>query len=174
MIIDEEDVHTQQQRPLSFSKAVDFARLNDDGHVKEEEEDVEDLNGGMIEDDNGEVRYVPKFCNSRALAPFTCFFKVHGGVGKIPALTDGQWATLFACCLCGYLNAYDWELWPLALTQFQNDLNVTETDIGIIGSAIRVGNALSFPVSALGDAYGRKRVRKIYYTYENWGSLLLN
>jgi hypothetical protein len=116
---------------------------------------LEDVDVEQIQDE----KFVPRFCFWRSLAVFTCFFKVHGGAGKIPALTDGQWATLFACCLCGFLNAYDWELWPLALTQFQNDLNVSETDIGLIGSAIRTGNALSFPISALGDWYGRKFVR---------------
>jgi hypothetical protein len=111
-----------------------------------------------VNEQDEEERYIPSICTNRFCSPFTCFFKVHGGAGKIPALTDGQWATLFACCLCGFLNAYDWELWPLALTQFQRDLNVSESDIGLIGSAIRVGNALSFPVSALGDIYGRKVV----------------
>lgn len=118
---------------------------------------IDPFDGAQIGNEE-EERYVPRCCYYRCLAPFTCFFKVHGGAGKIPALTDGQWATLFACCLCGFLNAYDWELWPLALTQFQDDLNVTETDIGLIGSAIRLGNALSFPVTALGDLYGRKAV----------------
>ena len=73
-------------------------------------------------------------------------------------------ARLFTICcgfesfLCGFVNAYDWELYPLTLPQFQQDLNISEADIGLVSGAVRWGNALSLPLCYLGDVHGRKRM----------------
>lgn len=79
-------------------------------------------------------------------------------------LTYSQWATILVCCLCGFLNAYDFELYPVTITQFQRDLNISETDIGLVSSAVRWGNALSLPICYLGDIYGRKRMMLVSST----------
>lgn len=45
----------------------------------------------------------------------------------------------------------------MALPAFQKDLNVSETDVGLVGGAIRLGNALALPIGYFGDVHGRKR-----------------
>jgi len=109
-----------------------------------------------------EPRFRPAVCYWRILLPITCWFRVHsdshGGKGGVPALTMSQWKTLFVVSMCGLLSAADWEIFPLVLTAIQVDLRIPEASLGIIGSAVRLGNMLAFPISSLGDRYGRRVV----------------
>ena len=92
--------------PNSLNDSVSNV-LDEETHTMIQSESITDLIGSEEDVSTDEIenidmedeKYFPRFCYWRILSPYTCFFKVHGGLGKIPALTDGQWATLFACCL---------------------------------------------------------------------------
>jgi MFS family permease len=123
----------------------------------ENQEQNNNVNNDILDnDDDNETRYVPWICKSKWTKPISCYFNAYGSKHSIPALTHETWMVFWACSLVSFLGMWDWELLPACLSMIQKDLNITEENVGYVGSAIRMGNMLSFPIAGVADWTGRK------------------
>jgi putative MFS transporter len=78
--------------------------------------------------------------------------------GETPALPARQWHVLGLMVAAGLFNAYDLQLFSLALKQIQTGLGIDEARLGLLGSVIRLGIVAGAPLALLADSFGRRRM----------------
>jgi putative MFS transporter len=79
-------------------------------------------------------------------------------LGRPPALTRRQWRVLGLVSIVSLFEQYDVYLFSLNLKQIQADLAIPESDLGMLGSFVRMGALLALPVTLAADRLGRRRV----------------
>ncbi len=79
-------------------------------------------------------------------------------IGRAPALTARQWHVLGLVIAAAVFNQYDRALLVLALPQIQAGLGISESELGVLGSWVRLGALPAVFVAAWADRVGRRRV----------------
>jgi putative MFS transporter len=83
------------------------------------------------------------------LAPF---------LGTPPELTSRQWLVLGLVSVATLFDQYDRSLFALALPQIQAGLGISEGEVGVLGSIVRLGALPAFAVALAADRLGRRRI----------------
>lgn len=78
--------------------------------------------------------------------------------GHTPALPERQWRVLGLMIAAGLFNAYDHQIFSLALKQIQEGLGIDEGRLGYLGSVVRLGVIPGVLLVLLGDVWGRRRL----------------
>ena len=78
--------------------------------------------------------------------------------GVTPALPERQWRVLGLMVAAGLFNAYDHQIFSLALKQIQEGLGIEEARLGYLGSIVRLGVIPGVLLVLLGDVLGRRRL----------------
>ncbi len=78
--------------------------------------------------------------------------------GETPALPARQWRVLGLMVAAGLFNAYDLQIFSLALKQIQAGLGLEEARLGLLGSVIRLGTVVGALFALLADSVGRRRM----------------
>jgi putative MFS transporter len=97
----------------------------------------------QVEDDRS---YRPRWLR---LAPF---------LGRPPALTRRQWRVLGLVSIVSLFEQFDVYLFSLNLKQIQADLAIPESDLGLLGSLVRMGALFALPITLAADRLGRRRI----------------
>ncbi|CAE7866496.1 fba [Symbiodinium microadriaticum] len=96
--------------------------------------------------DDEDRSYVPGWLR---FAPF---------LGTPPPLTRHQWSVMGLIGIVNLFEHYDMALLATALKQIQEDLNIAEAGVGIVGSIVTLGAIFAFLIAPLADRFGRRRV----------------
>jgi putative MFS transporter len=80
---------------------------------------------------------------------------VFGGTPKLP---ERQWRFLGLMIAATFFNAYDMQVFGLALKQIQAGLGIDEGHLGFLGSAIALGVVPGVLLAVCADTWGRRRV----------------
>jgi putative MFS transporter len=86
------------------------------------------------------------------------WFRFAPFLGRAPALTRRQWRVLGLVSIVSLFEQYDVYLFALNLKRIQADLAIAEASLGLLGSLVRAGALLAFPVALMADRLGRRRV----------------
>ena len=86
------------------------------------------------------------------------WFKFAFFLGRPPALTQRQWRVLGLVAAVSFFEQYDLYLFSLALKQIQAGLQISESELGLLGSIVRFGALPAFLVALVADRIGRRRV----------------
>ena len=78
--------------------------------------------------------------------------------GATPALPERQWRVLGLMVAAGLFNAYDHQIFSLALKQIQEGLGIDEARLGYLGSIVRLGVIPGVLLVLLSDVLGRRRL----------------
>lgn len=78
--------------------------------------------------------------------------------GATPSLPARQWRVIGLMVAAGLFNAYDLQLFSLALKQIQTGLGIEEARLGLLGSVIRLGVVPGALLALLADSLGRRRM----------------
>jgi putative MFS transporter len=78
--------------------------------------------------------------------------------GKTPRLPERQWRVLGLMVAAGLFNAYDHQIFSLALKQIQEGLGIDDARLGYLGSVVRLGVIPGVLLVLLGDVLGRRRL----------------
>ena len=84
-----------------------------------------------------------------------------------PELTGRQWQVLGLVSLVSLFDQYDISIFGMALPQIQAGLGIDESQLGLLGSVVRLGALPAFAIALLADRIGRRRallVTVIAYT----------
>lgn len=79
-------------------------------------------------------------------------------IGRPPELSSRQWQVLGLVIAAAVFNQYDRALLVLALPQIQAGLGVSESELGMLGSWVRLGAVPAIFVVAWADRVGRRTV----------------
>jgi putative MFS transporter len=79
-------------------------------------------------------------------------------LGRPPALTRRQWRVLGLVSIVSLFEQYDVYLFSLNLKQIQADLAIPESDLGLLGSLVRMGALFALPITLAADRLGRRRI----------------
>jgi MFS family permease len=83
------------------------------------------------------------------LAPF---------LGRPPQLTRHQWTVLGLVSIVSLFEQYDIYLFSLNLRHIQADLGIAESQLGALGSIVRLGGLAALPIALAADRLGRRRI----------------
>src|SRR5262245_54452205 len=86
------------------------------------------------------------------------WFRLAPFLGRAPALTRRQWRVLGLVSIVSLFEQYDVYLFALNLKRIQADLAIGESSLGLLGSVVRAGALLAFPIALMADRLGRRRV----------------
>ncbi len=78
--------------------------------------------------------------------------------GPVPDLAPTQWRVLGLLALAELFDQYDIGLMGLALLQIQQDLGISETQVGTVTALVRLGVLAAFLLTVLADRMGRRRL----------------
>lgn len=78
--------------------------------------------------------------------------------GRTPELPARQWRVLGLMVAAGLFNAYDHQIFSLALKQIQEGLAIDDGRLGYLGSVVRLGVVPGVLLVLLGDVLGRRRL----------------
>lgn len=78
--------------------------------------------------------------------------------GTTPALPERQWRVLGLMIAAGLFNAYDFQIFSLALKQIQAGLAIDEARLGLLGSTVRLGILPGVLLALAADTLGRRRL----------------
>eukprot|EP00511_Aplanochytrium_stocchinoi_P011890 CAMPEP_0204877580 /NCGR_PEP_ID=MMETSP1348-20121228/48265_1 /ASSEMBLY_ACC=CAM_ASM_000700 /TAXON_ID=215587 /ORGANISM="Aplanochytrium stocchinoi, Strain GSBS06" /LENGTH=507 /DNA_ID=CAMNT_0052034459 /DNA_START=923 /DNA_END=2443 /DNA_ORIENTATION=+ len=100
-----------------------------------------------------EEKHVPSFClkNKRGLCCFLAY-------DDPPKLTQNQWSILAIAGISNLFRSYDGLVSTVAVSQIQEDLHISEEDIGLVYAAVRFGIVPALLVAMLSDIHGRRKV----------------
>jgi putative MFS transporter len=79
-------------------------------------------------------------------------------LGRPPELTPRQWKVLGLVAIVSLFEQYDLYLFQLSLKQIQADLQISEASLGYLGSLVRMGGILAFPIALAADRVGRRKI----------------
>ena len=79
-------------------------------------------------------------------------------LGRPPPLTRRQWRVLGLVAFATLFDQYDRAIFALALPQIQASLAIPESDVGYLGSIVRLGSLPALGVALAADRLGRRRV----------------
>jgi len=79
-------------------------------------------------------------------------------LGRPPELTPRQWQVLGLVAIVSLFEQYDVFLFSLSLKQIQADLGVSEANLGMLGSTVRMGAVFALPIALAADRYGRRKL----------------
>uniref|UniRef100_A0A7S3PFS4 Major facilitator superfamily (MFS) profile domain-containing protein n=1 Tax=Aplanochytrium stocchinoi TaxID=215587 RepID=A0A7S3PFS4_9STRA len=75
-----------------------------------------------------------------------------------PKLTQNQWSILAIAGISNLFRSYDGLVSTVAVSQIQEDLHISEEDIGLVYAAVRFGIVPALLVAMLSDIHGRRKV----------------
>lgn len=78
-------------------------------------------------------------------------------LANAPALTRRQWQVLGLVSLASLFDQYDRSIVGLALPQIQAGLGIPESQVGLLGSIIRLGSLPALFIALAADRIGRRR-----------------
>lgn len=79
-------------------------------------------------------------------------------LGRAPDLSRRQWQVLGLVSVVTLFDQYDRSLFSMALPQIQRGLAIAESDVGLLGSIVRVGSLPAFALVLAADRLGRRRL----------------
>jgi MFS family permease len=76
---------------------------------------------------------------------------------RAPELTQRQWAVLGLVSLASLFDQYDRSLISMALPQIQAGLGISEGEVGVLASVVRLGSLPALFIALAADRIGRRR-----------------
>lgn len=78
-------------------------------------------------------------------------------LSRAPELTQRQWAVLGLVSLASLFDQYDRSLMAMALPQIQAGLGISEGEVGVLASIVRLGSLPALFIALSADRIGRRR-----------------
>ncbi len=82
-------------------------------------------------------------------------------LGRAPDLTTQQWRLLGLVAAVSLFEQYDMYLFALNLKQIQSDLNIPESQLGLLGAIVRAGAFFAIILTIAADHWGRRSLLMI-------------
>jgi len=79
-------------------------------------------------------------------------------LGRAPELSARQWQVLGLVSIATLFDQYDRAIFSMALPQIQRGLAIGESELGLLGSIVRLGALPAFAIVLAADRLGRRRL----------------